>query len=108
MSIVLTSVFITGVFMCSQVNSELIETQLFELASDIPTLNEPARLWFLSQGSSIVDILIDALEDRRLGSVGHWRILLLLRSFAQEKTLPAVLKYCTITIQLLDPLPWKY
>lgn len=86
------SIVLTGVIMCSQVNSELIERQLFDLVSDIPALNEQARLWFLSQGSGIVDILINALEDRRLGSVGHWRILLLLRSFAQEKTLSAILK----------------
>ena len=78
--------------MCSQGTDEFIERQIFDLASDIPVLNEQARQWFLSQGPDIVDILMNALEDRRLGSVGHWRILLLLRSSPQARILPAVLK----------------
>jgi hypothetical protein len=80
------------VYMCDQIDSQFIENQLFDLASDIPALNESARLWFLGQGSNAVDILINALEDSRFGSVGHWRMLLLLRSFAEEKALPTVLR----------------
>jgi HEAT repeat protein len=69
-----------------------LEYQLFRLASDNQSIYEAGRQWFLDQGQDIAPVLADALDNPRLGSIAHWRILLLLREFALPSTLPAVLK----------------
>jgi HEAT repeat protein len=68
------------------------EQQLFRLASDHTGIYQDARQWFFDQGPSIVPVLIDGLDKSELGSVAHWRILLLLGEFALPSTLPAILK----------------
>jgi len=68
------------------------EQQLIRLASDNTGIYQDARQWFFDQGPSIAPVLIDGLEKSELGSVAHWRILLLLREFAEPSTLPAILK----------------
>jgi len=68
-----------------------LEQRLLDLACDIPAINRDAQAWFLEQGPGVAPALAAALEDRRLGSICHRRILLLLRQFAQEQTLPAIL-----------------
>lgn len=68
------------------------EQQLIRLASDHAGTYQDARQWFFDQGPSIVPVLIEGLERSELGSVAHWRILLLLREFALPSTLPAILK----------------
>lgn len=68
------------------------ERQLIRLASDNTSIYQDARQWFLDQGPSITPVLIGGLDDTDLGSICHWRILLLLREFALPSTLPAVLK----------------
>jgi HEAT repeat protein len=68
------------------------EQQLIRLASDNTAIYEDARQWFFDQGPSIAPVLIDGLDKSDLGSVAHWRILLLLREFAEPSTLPAILK----------------
>jgi HEAT repeat protein len=78
--------------MACQGHSQLIEQHLVDLASDVPVIYDMARSWFLQQGPEITGALVKGLEDDRLGSVGHWRILLLLAAFAQLETLPAILK----------------
>ena len=78
--------------MHSQDKGEIVEQKLFDLASDSPGMQKAAHSWFVQQGPEIATALADALEDERLGSVGHWRILRLLQYFARQETLPAVLK----------------
>jgi len=68
------------------------EQQLIRLASDNTSIYQDAWQWFLDQGPSIAPVLIDGLDRSDLGSVAHWRILLLLREFALPSTLPAILK----------------
>src|ERR1044071_4711467 len=68
------------------------EEQLIRLASDNTSIYQDAWRWFLDQGPSIAPVLIAGLDDSDLGSVCHWRILLILREFAVPSTLPAVLK----------------
>lgn len=68
------------------------EQQLIRLASDNAGVYQDARQWFFDQGPSIAPVLIAGLERSDLGSVAHWRILLLLREFALPSTLPAILK----------------
>jgi HEAT repeat protein len=68
------------------------EYQLFRLASDNTSIYQSARQWFWDQGPSIAPVLVAGLDDAKLGSICHWRILLLLREFALPSTLPAVLK----------------
>lgn len=68
------------------------EEQLFRLASDDARMYEDARRWFLEQDPSIASALVEGLDDASLGSVGQWRILLLLRELALPSTLPAILK----------------
>jgi HEAT repeat protein len=62
------------------------------LASDHGPIYDDARRWFLERGAGAVPILVEGLEDPRLGSVAHWRILLLLRELRVSSTLPAVVK----------------
>ncbi|MEO8335115.1 MAG: HEAT repeat domain-containing protein [bacterium] len=68
-----------------------IEQRLLDLASELPQVNGTAQEWFLGRGAAIAPMLAEALNDKRLGSVAHWRILLLLRELRVESTLPAVL-----------------
>ena|SRR5256885_1530073 len=85
--------------MHDQKDSELIRTQLVNLASDVPDIYEAARNWFIRQGPEITTALVQGLDDDRLGSVCHWRILLLLRYFAKEETLAAILKVLQRSLQ---------
>lgn len=68
------------------------EHQLIRLASDNLAIYQDTRQWFFDQGPAITPVLIAGLERSELGSVAHWRILLLLREFALPSTLPAILK----------------
>ncbi len=88
--------------MSDQAKNQLIERQLIDLASDVPGIYEAARAWFIQQEPGIVPALVQALDNDRLGSVCHWRILLLLRYFAQEETLPALLKVLHRSLQRRD------
>jgi HEAT repeat protein len=85
--------------MHDQKDSELIKTQLVNLASDVPDIYEAARNWFIRQGPEVTTALIQGLDDDRLGSICHWRILLLLRYFAKEETLAAILKVLQRSLQ---------
>jgi HEAT repeat protein len=67
-----------------------IDEQLIRLASDEASVYRDAWRWFLAQGSPIATPLAQALDNERLGSVGHWRILLVLRELAVPSTLPAI------------------
>jgi HEAT repeat protein len=70
----------------------LVKEQIVNLAADRPQIYQPAQKWFLQQGEKIVPLLVQGLEDESLGSVCHWRILVLLQYFAQEETIPAILQ----------------
>jgi HEAT repeat protein len=65
--------------------------QLIRLASDNTTIYQDAWQYFLRQGASTADALTRGLKDNLLGSVAHWRILLILRELALPSTFPAVL-----------------
>jgi HEAT repeat protein len=84
--------------------NDIVEQQLIRLASDSPDINEDARNWFLSQGSKIASVLAEGLTDPRLGAACHGRILLLLRQFAREETLPSILKALDRALQQRDPI----
>jgi HEAT repeat protein len=78
--------------------------QLIRLASDAASIYDDARRWFLSRGQSIVPVLVEGLEDKRLGSVGHWRILLLLRELGLPSTLPVILKAFHAALEEKNPI----
>lgn len=75
-----------------------------DLASDMPGTYDAARAWFVAQGPPIATVLIEGLDDDALGSVCHWRILLLLRHFAEESTLPAILRVLRRAASRRDPI----
>src|SRR5262245_22715633 len=64
--------------------------QLIRLASDDAGIYQDAWRWFLAQGAASAPDLVRGLDDPRLGSVCHWRILLVLRELALPSTLPAI------------------
>ena len=66
--------------------------QLDRLASDNQGIYADAVRWFAAQGAAAAPVLVAGLDDERLGSVAHWRILLLLRQLRIPSTLPAVLE----------------
>lgn len=78
--------------------------QLIRLASDAASIYDDARRWFLSGGPSVVPILVEGLDEPRLGSVAHWRILLLLRELALPSTLPAIVKAFRAALQEKNPI----
>ena len=80
-------------------NNEDFEQQLINLASDRPEIYKSANSWFIKQGSKITPILVEGLSNDRLGSICHWRILILLQYFAKEETLPAIIKILHIAIK---------
>ncbi|OEU63262.1 MAG: hypothetical protein BA867_07760 [Desulfobacterales bacterium S5133MH16] len=77
----------------------LPKQKLIDLASDNEMIYESASNWFIKQGPEITDVLIEGLENDMLGSICHWRILLLLRYFAKIETLPAILKQLRLALQ---------
>jgi HEAT repeat protein len=80
------------------------DQQLIRLASDNQSIYQDARSRFLTLGPSTAATLIEGLEDERLGSVCHWRILLLLREFALPSTFPAILKAFRSAVDRKDPV----
>jgi HEAT repeat protein len=66
--------------------------QLERLAADDDGIYQDARRWFLAQGAAAVPALAEGLDDARLGSVAHWRMLLVLRELGLPEALPAILK----------------
>jgi len=85
-------------------DDEIIQQMLVDLASDAPGVYEAAEAWFLQQGLAMVPALLSGLENELLGSVCHWRILLILREFAEEKTLLAILKAFERALRDGDPI----
>lgn len=73
-------------------NQGRVREQLVRLAADRPQIYMAAQDWFSQQGERIVPALVQGLEEEDLGAVCHRRILLLLRYFAKEETIPAILK----------------
>jgi HEAT repeat protein len=67
------------------------EYQLLRLASDNTAGHQDAAQWFLEQGAAAAPDLVRALDNDRLGFVGQWRVLLVLRRLALPETLPAIL-----------------
>ena len=72
-------------------NPEDSADQLFRLASDETAIHQDAAEWFVRQGAGAVPVLVRGLDNDRLGFVGQWRILLVLRRLALPDTLPAIL-----------------
>jgi HEAT repeat protein len=82
--------------------SPTAKEQLFRLASDNQNISQDAWNWFLDRGASVAQILVKGLEDSNLGSVCHWRILLILRELALPSTLPAILKSFRLALERKD------
>lgn len=80
------------------------DQQLIRLASDHESIYQDAWRWFLGQGTLAVSALLQGLEERSLGSVAHWRILLILRELALPSTLPAILKSFRLALERGDPI----
>jgi HEAT repeat protein len=68
----------------------LPDRQLLALASDAPGVWEEAAAAILALGTASLPLLERGLEDPRLGSVAHWRILLLLRQLGRAESVPAI------------------
>jgi HEAT repeat protein len=81
-----------------------IDARLIDLASDHPGSYESAGAWFLRQGPPIAPALAAALDNPDLGAIAHWRILLLLRQFADPGTLPAILRVLRSAAARRDPI----
>src|SRR5262245_2060340 len=84
--------------------NQMMNQQLINLASDRLELYQQAYSWFVQRGPETTSVLAQALDDVSLGSVCHWRILLLLRHFAKEETLPAILKALHRALSPYDPI----
>lgn len=84
--------------------NQLVNEQLIRLASDNVEIYKSAHSWFVQQGPEITAALVDGLDDELLGSVCHWRILLLLQHFAKQETLPAILKALRLALGRHDPI----
>lgn len=69
-----------------------VRAQLSRLASDRPPVHQAAWRWFLSQGPAAAPALAAGLEDEALGSIAHWRILLILRDLREPSALPAIVR----------------
>jgi len=82
----------------------LLKQRLISLADDRPESYQPAYTWFVHQGPEVAGALAEALDDASLGSVCHWRILLLLGHFAQEETLPAIRNALHRALSPYDPV----
>jgi len=80
------------------------EYQLFRLTSDNTSVYQDAWKWFLDQGADMAPVLVEGLDNQLLGSVAHWRILLILRELALPSTLPAILKSLRRALQENDPI----
>lgn len=90
--------------MHDQYEHQLLWEKLLHLASDNHDMYRNSYAWFVEQGPRITEVLKQGLDDELLGSVCHWRILLLLAYFAQEDTLPAVLKAFRRAVDRHDPI----
>jgi HEAT repeat protein len=93
-----------SVYMPEQNERQLIKEKLLHLASDNHDMYRNSYAWFVEQGPRIAKAITQGLDDELLGSVCHWRILLLLGHFAQEDTLPAVLKAFRRAVDRRDPI----
>jgi HEAT repeat protein len=81
-----------------------IDNQLVRLASDDAGIYEDAQRWFLARRADIAPALVAGLDRRGLGSVGRWRILLLLRELALPSTLPAILQAFRSAVDEQNPI----
>lgn len=84
--------------------SPTAEQQLVRLASDNGAIYKDAWRWFLAQGPAVASVLVRGLKDSGLGSVCHWRILLVLRELALPSTLPAILERFRLALEQRDPI----
>ena len=82
----------------------VFQSQLFRLASDNSGIYQDAWRWLLDQGASIAPDLVAALGNEALGSVAHWRILLILREFAVPSTFPAIREALRRAIEHRNPI----
>jgi HEAT repeat protein len=80
------------------------EEQVARLASDNEFIYKDAWRWFLAQGPAASQVLIQGLADSSLGSVCHWRILLVLRELALPSSLPAILRSFRLALAQNDAI----
>jgi HEAT repeat protein len=70
--------------------NESLDHDLLELANDSPGIWEAAGARLMEKGAAALPILKRGLNDDRLGSVAHWRMLLVLRKLAREESIPLI------------------
>jgi HEAT repeat protein len=80
------------------------DDQLIRLASDNARMYQDAERWFLDRGAAVAPALVEGLDNLSLGSVGRWRILLVLRALHLPETLPAILKAFRGALADRDPI----
>lgn len=81
-----------------------VQNQLFRLASDSSAIYQDAWRWFVDQGPSIAPDLAAGLANHALGSVAHWRILLILCQFAVPSTFLAIREMLRQAIENKNPI----
>ena len=67
-----------------------LDGDLLELADDSADVWQAAGARLKARGAAAVPILERGLGDDRLGSVAHWRMLLVLRELRLEETVPLI------------------
>src|SRR4051812_31357419 len=66
------------------------DSDLSELGNDSPGIWESAAARLAERGAAALPVLERGLNDDRLGSVTHWRMLLVLRELAREESIPLI------------------
>ncbi|CAN7510880.1 HEAT repeat domain-containing protein [Variovorax sp. LjRoot84] len=78
--------------------------QLMDLASDAWAIHDAARRSFIAQGAQGIPLLLDGLEDERLGLMAHRRILLILGELGVEQTIPVIRAALHRSLRRDDPI----
>lgn len=78
--------------------------ELMNLASDAAPAFESARRTLLAQGERAIPMLLAGLEDARLGSIAHGRILRILGELGRDETLPAIRGVLRRSLRDGDPI----
>lgn len=74
------------------------------LASDAWVIHDAARRSFIARGAQGVPLLLEGLEDERLGLMAHRRILLILGELGIEQAIPAIRAALDRALRRDDPI----
>lgn len=82
----------------------LPDPQLIALASDAQAARDAARRWFLAEGDRGIALLVNGLEDERLGLMAHRHILLILGELGRKESLPVIRAALHHALDCDDPI----